>query len=130
MNMMEDELLKIDSQKPQWRDSVGVYLKKIILADKRKYEKRAGKYLLQEMARQGNMLADLIGQSQIVEFEVVDAQRVDYEFKASNANTLNDQSKFDVDFATSADLIYWPFNGEFWSDELGYYNFTEQGSCK
>ena len=71
-----------------------------------------------------------LSQSQIIGFEVVDAQRLDYEYKASNFEALTDQSKFDVDFATSPDLIYWPFNGEFWADELGYYNYTEQSSCQ
>jgi hypothetical protein len=36
----------------------------------------------------------------------------------------------DLDFATASEFIYWPFNGEFWQDELGYYKYTEQGSCK
>ena len=35
-----------------------------------------------------------------------------------------------VDFATSKDIIYWPFNGEFWRDELGYYRYAEHGACK
>ena len=39
-------------------------------------------------------------------------------------------SKVDLDFATATNFIYWPFNGEFWEDELGYYHYTEQGSCK
>ena len=86
--------------------------------------------LLAEMERQKMMLSDLLSQSQIIAFEVVDAQRLDYEFKASNLEALGDQSKFQIDFATSSDLIYWPFNGEFWADELGYYHYTEQGSCK
>ena len=130
LEMMDDELQRIDSEKPQWRDTVGVQLKKIIEKDKMIYEKRAGRMLLVEMQRQGDMLSSLLSQSQIIGFEVVDAQRLDYEYKASNFDALNDESKFDVDFATSPDLIYWPFNGEFWADELGYYNYTEQSSCK
>jgi len=35
-----------------------------------------------------------------------------------------------VDFATSRNIIYWPFNGEFWQDELGYYRYTEEPTCK
>jgi hypothetical protein len=27
-------------------------------------------------------------------------------------------------------FIFWPFNGEFWVDELGFYYYTETGSCK
>ncbi len=130
LDIMESEALRIDSQKPQWRDTIGNHLKKILEKDQTRYQKRAGRLLIAEMERQNMMLAELLSQSQIIAFEVVDAQRLDYEFKASNLEALNDQSKFNIDFATSADFIYWPFNGEFWSDELGYYNYTEQGSCK
>jgi len=44
-----------------------------------------------------------------------------------DVNSTKDQ---EIDFSTSREVIYWPFNGEFWSDELGYYRFTEQGECK
>ena len=130
LEIMDNELVKINSQKPQWRDTIGNHLKKILEKDQSRYEKRAGRLLIAEMERQNFMLTDLISQAQIIAFEVVDAQRLDYEFRASNLEALQDQSKFNIDFATSADFIYWPFNGEFWSDELGYYNYTEQGSCK
>lgn len=130
MDLMEQELIKIDSEKPQWRDTIGVHLKKVIQEDMDTYKKRAGRFLLSEMQRQHDTLGTLLSQAQLIGFEVVDAQRVDYEYKASNLEALGDQSKFDVDFATSPDLIYWPFNGEFWADELGYYNYTEQSSCK
>jgi hypothetical protein len=130
LELMKEEVRLIDSQKPQWRDTIGNHLKKILEKDTNFYEKRAGRLLIAEMQRQQLRLADLISQSQIIAFEVVDAQRLDYEYKASNLEALGDQSKFDVDFATSPDFIYWPFNGEFWADELGYYNYTEQGSCK
>jgi len=59
----------------------------------------------------------------------VDAQRVDYEFKTRNPDVGSLDSK-KIDFATSREIIYWPFNGEFWEDELGYYRYTEHGSCK
>ena len=130
LEMMDEEIRLIDSEKPQWRDTVGIHLKKILEKDKRVYEKRAGRLLIAEMRVQSDMLSGLLSQSQIIGFEVVDAQRLDYEYKASNFEALTDDSKFDVDFATSPDLIYWPFNGEFWADELGYYNYTEQSSCQ
>ena len=130
LDLMETELTRIDAEKDKWKNTVGVHLQKIIQEDKTLYERRAGLLLLEELQRQNDTLNKLLSQSQIIGFEVVDAQRVDYEFRASNSSALGDQSQFDVDFATSPDLIYWPFNGEFWADELGYYNYTEQGSCK
>ena len=83
------------------------------------------------MARQANYLSDLMTQSEIIRFEVVDAQRVDYSVQGRRTPTSSTTSApMTYDFATSVDFIYWPFNGEFWQDELGYYHYTEQGSCQ
>ena len=130
MDLLEDELELIDSQKPEWRNTVGALLKKVIEKDRQKLKRRAGKFMLAEMARWANTLQDLISSSEIVRFEVIDAQRVDYQYKFQNPDLSNLSSKVDLDFATATDFIYWPFNGEFWEDELGYYHYTEQGSCK
>ena len=98
--------------------------------DRQKYKKRAGRLFLKELARQANKLQDLLTQSEIIRFEVVDAQRVDYAYKAQHADIGEALGALQIDFATSVEYIYWPFNGEFWADELGYYHYTEQGSCK
>ncbi len=129
MDMMDRETALIDSQKGVWRDTLGAHLKKQIEQDRARYKKNAGKLLLAEMAFQKGVLDDLMGQSKIIRFEVVDAQRADYEYKASapQVDTLEDKV---VDFATSKDIIYWPFNGEFWQDELGYYRYAEADDCK
>ncbi len=36
----------------------------------------------------------------------------------------------EFDFATNPEVIYWPFNNEYWEDELGYYERVEPGDCK
>ena len=130
ISQLDDELQLIESQKPEWRNTVGALLEKIIEKDRKKLKRRAGKFMLAEMARWANTLQDLISSSEIVRFEVIDAQRVDYQYKFQNPDLSNLSSKVDLDFATATDFIYWPFNGEFWNDELGYYHYTEQGSCK
>ena len=76
------------------------------------------------------MIGGLLGQSQIIQFEMTDAIRGDYEYKLTSQDVQDTSKEFEIDFATSANRIYWPFNGEFWQDELGYYWYTEQGSCK
>lgn len=128
MDLMDDEAAMIDQQKGVWRDSIGSHLKKVIEKDKERYRKKAGQILLQEMAIQYKKLRDWLAQSQIIRFEIVDAQRVDYEYKMQNPNvdTLDSRK---VDFATSKEITYWPFNGEFWEDELGYYQYTEKDTC-
>jgi len=129
LNMMDEEVAKIDAQKGVWKTSLGDALKKQIEKDRQRYKRRAGISLLKEMARQTEGLEQLMIQSEIIRFEVVDAQRQDYEFKTANPDVVSlDDSK--IDFATSREIIYWPFNGEFWADELGYYRYTEKGKCE
>lgn len=130
LDIMEEEEELIARQKSRWADALGPYLRKVLEKDRQRYQRRAGLLFLKEMARQSNKLADLLTQSEIVRFEVVDAQRVDYQYKASSAGIGDALDRVDLDFATAIEFIYWPFNGEFWKDELGYYHYTEQGSCK
>jgi hypothetical protein len=80
------------------------------------------------MAREANYVSDLLTQSEIIRFEVIDAQRIDYAYRADNVDLI-DSASLDIDFAVAKEIIYWPFNGEFWQDELGYYNYTEQATC-
>ncbi|MBN2799033.1 MAG: hypothetical protein JXX28_07785 [Deltaproteobacteria bacterium] len=129
MELMDDEVGAIEAQKSEWQASIGVHLKQIIEEDRQRYKRKAGAVLLQEMSQQYTILGDLMSQSQIVRFEIVDAQRQDYEYKMSNPN-VESAADMTVDYSTSKDIIYWPFNGEFWTDELGYYKYTEHGSCQ
>jgi tetratricopeptide (TPR) repeat protein len=130
MALMEDEVLLIQQQKTVWRDTLGVSLQQIIEKDRQKYKRRAGLFMLSEMARWSNNLQDLLTSSEIVRFEVIDAQRVDYQYKFQNPDISDLSKKLDLDFATAKTFMYWPFNGEFWEDELGYYHYAEQGSCQ
>jgi len=130
MNLMDQEIALIDQQKQRWSEGVGTYLKKIIEADRQRYEKRAGRILLSEMANNYNQISNLMTQSEIIRFEVVDAQRVDYQYKARNVDLASAESRYQIDFATAVEFIYWPFNGEFWEDELEYYHYTEKSTCK
>ncbi|MFT6142402.1 MAG: hypothetical protein ACJATT_000792 [Myxococcota bacterium] len=128
MDMMDEEEIAIDAQKAIWRDTVGSAIKQVMERDRQRYKRRAGLAMLREMTQQYQYITDLISQSEIVRFEVVDAQRLDYQYRATNP-LIESLEERTVDFATSRDIIYWPFNGEFWDDELGYYRYTESTSC-
>ncbi|MBT3220104.1 MAG: hypothetical protein HN348_13525 [Proteobacteria bacterium] len=129
MDLMDKEEETIDQKVAVWRDTIGDELKQTIEADRQRYKKRAGLILLQELLEQRDNLKDLMVQSEIIRFEVVDAQRADYEYRMGTA-MVDSTEDAKIDFATSKDVIYWPFNGEFWADELGYYHYTEHSACR
>ncbi len=130
LQVMQAEERLIDEQKSQWKDSLGENLHKVMAEDRDRLKRRAGLKLLQEISTMATMIGGLLGQSQIIQFEMTDAIRGDYEYKLTSQDVQDTSKEFEIDFATSANRIYWPFNGEFWQDELGYYWYTEQGSCK
>jgi TolA-binding protein len=129
MDMLDEELLQIDDQKAAWKDTVGEGLRSYIATDRQRYEKRAGLLFLRELAYQHETLKNKLFEAETVEFEVVDAQRLDYEFRMGNPD-VNAMNEDPIDFATDPYTIYWPFNGEFWRDELGYYEYSEPGNCQ
>ena len=128
LDMMDAEEDAIQAQKAVWRDSVGAAILQVMEQDRQRYKRRAGLSMLREMAQQYEYIGDLISQSEIIRFEVVDAQRLDYQYRATNP-LIESVEERTIDFATSRDVIYWPFNGEFWDDELGYYRYTENTAC-
>ncbi len=129
MDMMDEELELIDQQKSRWRDDIGEALGKVIERDRVRYKKRAGKILLQALLEQYRTVDLLLQDADILKFEVADAKRVDYEFRVQNPD-VDSIGQQRIDFAVSRDIIYWPFNGEFWEDELGYYRYSEHGGCQ
>lgn len=130
LDVMDAEEQLIAQQKTQWKNSVGEGLVKVLAEDRERLKRSAGIAMLGEMADQANYLGDLLGQAEIIKFEVVSAKYEDYQYKSSGVDLKDTSKGLELDFATSANKIYWPFNGEFWLDELGNYRFTEQGSCK
>lgn len=130
LQMMDDELASIETRPAAFRQGVGDQIKRVIEADRIAYKKRAGAELLRELVKVNKTLKNLLVQSEIIKFEVVDALRTEYEFRAQNFDDLQAGEQAPPDFAVSKEIIYWPFNGEFWRDELGYYRYTENGSCQ
>lgn len=129
MDGMKAELDTIAEQTPQWRDSIGAELGKIIARDLERYKERAGRTFMQSLLDEYRSVDDLLQDFKVLEFEVVDARRKDYVYQMTTEIREDDSANKPVDFATDPTIIYWPFNGEFWVDELGYYRYTERGAC-
>ena len=129
LDLLNEEDAKIEAQKGAWKDSIGMHLKKVIEEDRQRYKRKGGSVMLDELTKDQAQLSDLLSQAKVIRFEIVDAQRADYEFKGMNPDVGSKEART-VDFAIDPKWVYWPFNGEFWQDELGYYRYTETSTCK
>jgi hypothetical protein len=129
IKLMREEHDRIDLQKPQWKDAVGLDLQKELENSVLRNKKLAGVLLLKALKQQDDMILNLLNQTEFIEIDVKDKKGQKLIELANNVSSINFNQKFNVDFATSADVIYWPFNKEFWADELGYYSILPDNAC-
>lgn len=132
LEALEHELELIGQQKTRWNEGMEPRLRPILEAERQRTRRRAGLLLLAETARLSVELEDLLDQSRLIRFESNDLQRADIEWLADNLGqgdlTLVVESR--IPYATDPTRIYWPWNGEFWRDELGSYVVAGESACR
>lgn len=97
-------------------------------------KKKAGRWALSELKDTEISLNQLLGNASNIDFELTDSERkrlekaslYGVEFK-SNVSLKEEEL---LSPAVTEDFQYWPFNGEFWEDELGYYIMAVEQECQ
>jgi hypothetical protein len=127
---LQREVDVLNETRRDWRDSeLGDALADLLDRRLSSYRKRAGRILLFELQRLTRDLSGLLASEQLLRFEVVNGQYEKYQ-SALQGELIQVDEAFEIDFATNPERVYWPFNDEFWQDELGFYIYTEKGACK
>jgi hypothetical protein len=99
--------------------------KKAVAADE------AGRKLYQKLSKQRDYLKELSRQTEFINAEML-LNRVDALRASLRVTTADKRINFIGGFQTlnlSQELEYWPFQGEYWEDELGYYVYNLDSSC-
>ncbi|MCA9543061.1 MAG: hypothetical protein KC613_01690 [Myxococcales bacterium] len=89
----------------------------------------AGRLAKQRLQRVVDELNDLISQSLKIEFEVASAEKGILQNRLQGAGFVNRPTGDADPYAVDDEHIYWPFSGEYWRDELGYYLYTIKSEC-
>ncbi len=130
MRELDREKDLITSSKSSWSKS---QLAEEILSDTefvRSYGvAEAGRLTQQQLQGVVNELNDLLSQAQKIEIEILTAEAVNLENPMRAAGFINHSTSSGPVYATDDEHIYWPFTGEFWRDELGYYLYTIKSEC-
>ena len=129
--MIRKEMDLLNSGRTMWRGTaLGNTLLHTLKQDAAKVRADAGRFLLIQLSQVEVDLSYLLRQSEIIYLEVVKAQKEEYEDRFRNPEYVETYEQLEHSYATESRYIFWPFTGEFWRDELGYYRFTEHGSCR
>lgn len=101
----------------------------IIDQQKNVLENVAGKFVKQRLADTVAQIQGFESQAELIKFENADASakrlETGWDFRAAlTAQNLERPSN------PADDWEYWRFQGEFWIDEIGYYQFTLRSGCQ
>jgi tetratricopeptide (TPR) repeat protein len=114
-----------------WRGSrVAAAIMDQMNGHKASMQKLGGRLVLREFEDQDEKLDNLFAQAKNIRFEITLGEKEALEESLLGKGTgaaTNKQE--DVAVVVPDDHYYWPFEGEYWKDEVGYYKFSVQGVC-
>lgn len=128
-----NEYKRMQSLSPAWKASaLGRYAKKMLSLRLKKAKKTSGKIVMQHLKYISNELFDLFEQEGFVRFEMTKGKKRTVEKSSNEAETEtgSEDSKRERDYYIQNGYEYWPFDGEYWLDELGNYHYVGSQSCQ
>jgi len=126
---IENELEAVAALKTGWeRSSLRRDLEEALNKRKRQATERKGR---EAMAKLRGMLASLqanLGSSEIYKVELITAEKDLYD-AAFRGQLMNKIANRKMDPNVPEGYRYWPFEGEYWLDELGWYEVNTINEC-
>lgn len=104
-------------------------LLQVIDQQKNILENVAGKFIQGRLKDVADQIAGFESQAEIIRFETAKGEKERLEKNAAFKQTLAAQKLYRPAIPAE-DWEYWKFDGEFWIDEIGYYQFTLKSGCQ
>jgi tetratricopeptide (TPR) repeat protein len=129
VNELDRELKAIDKADPAWKSTAvaGNILQDLTL-QKSLAANDAGQLARNRLARLSSEIQDLTKQAIKIEYETLNAQKGQLTAGVQDAS-INPNSKNFNTIVIDDEHQQWPFKGEYWQDELGYYRFKVANKC-
>jgi tetratricopeptide (TPR) repeat protein len=107
---------------------------KILDEEKKNIETEIGDIALGRFKRVVNTIKKLLTDARVITQAILEIKEDDVT-KELISLKINQNEYFELDkekiiLSTPEDHIYWPFEGEYWKDELGYYLYPIVSQCK
>lgn len=130
---LEAEMERIKKLSIEWQTSgIGKYAKRVI--DKRMKSTRSviGKQAKNQLRRIKSELRDFFEQSDFLKFEMISGKKESLRKEIAGKGVLKKQITDDEtrSFFIGNGYEYWPFQGEYWLDELGNYHYVGVQACE
>ncbi len=132
VNELDRELKAIDKADPAWKSTAvaGNILQDLTL-QKSLAANDAGQLARNRLQRLSSEIQDLMKQSIKIEIEALNGLKgaLTAGVAGEQAQSLNPNAKNYNTIVIDDEHQQWPFKGEYWKDELGYYRFKVANKC-
>lgn len=124
------ELKQIQNADPAWKATAiaGVILQDLTLQESLA-KREAGDLAQRRIKRLSKEMRDLHKQALKVEYEIIRGQKNELEVAVRKELVLPAGSR-GRDIQPDEEHLIWPFDGQYWRDELGYYRYKIASRCK
>lgn len=132
LKRLETERRAIESNSGLRTTSLGRYAVKVINNRSRNTKINIGESAKVQMTNIRNELKDYVEQVSFVRYEMISAQKevVKKRIQGSDLPEAKIDDNRSRDFYVQNGYQYYPFNGEYWLDEIGNYHFLGKSSCE
>ena len=122
---VEDELKRATKTFPE--GAFKAYLLELLKDQQSQWVQLTGNLVREQVRRESLFLEDFLNQARIIKFETADAERKMLE--AGKDITKGPRARGPRPFVPNARFQYWAFLGEYWIDELGFYEHSIKNEC-
>jgi tetratricopeptide (TPR) repeat protein len=129
---LDRELKAVEKADPAWKSTaVAANVLQDLTLQKSLAANEAGQLARQRLQRLASEIQDLVKQSIKIEYQTLEAEkgRLTSGLAAEQQQNINPNAKNYNTIVIDDEHQQWPFKGEYWKDELGYYRFKVANKC-
>jgi tetratricopeptide (TPR) repeat protein len=133
LKALDGELARIDKLTTEWKTSgIGKYAKRVVDKRMRSSHNVMGKQALNQLRKIKSELRDFFEQSDFLKFEMISGKKESVRKEIAGKDVLKQQITDDEarSYFIGNGYEYWPYQGEYWLDELGNYHYVGVQACE
>jgi tetratricopeptide (TPR) repeat protein len=132
LKSLNDEKARIDSMPSVARSPLGVYATKVLANRFKNSKVSTGELVKAHLQNMKTDLNDFFEQAGFIRYEMINGKKEILKKKIAGKDIPKAaiDEKVDRVFYVQNGYEYWPFDGEYWLDEIGNYHYLGQQSCE
>jgi hypothetical protein len=121
----------LGARRPEFRQAaLGKDLHDRLAGERLALVEEAGQRMRAKLEYERDQLRQLLAQALRIQIEVSRKEREALEGSLAKGSQVEVVRDLKYSHAVSDEHLYWPYEGEFWRDELGTYSYTLTKGCK